>query len=220
MAKATPKLDEAQRALKAAHDEIATEAKKTFSLKDRIAGAKYGTSKVPLILDIEAAKKHSDLNLQSKQMKAMYDASVERKDSAEEIEHHLQRFNEIDNVREAALETLLESMLSAHLTGVPGAVLDRGTRRARTYLGIKSGDTLDDDKRTAYDEEIAFQNFQTTLVKIVDAQGNIAELGNENELRNFFQALPPTQRFQLNEKVRELLFMDAVGRSAVDDPGF
>lgn len=200
--------------------EIAEEAKKTFSLKDRVKGKRtYGKAKVPFILDTDAAEKHTTLNHQSKVLAQMHAAAVSAGQPAEEIQRHLERFNEVDAQREVALNELLSGMLVAHLAGGPSVISDIAVRKARKYLGIKAGSKLNDDESEDLRDEAAFQNFQAVLVHIKAADGSIAEF-TPDELREFRRDLDLIQRNNLDQAVNLLLFRDAVGESAVNDPGF
>lgn len=202
-------------------DEISTEAKKSFSLTERVKGVRRFTKKrIPVILDEEAAARHTEANEVAKRLAAAYEAAKLREgESPAVIEALLERFNDADGARELILQEVLQSTFALQLEGGPAILVDRATRAARKHLGIKPGSTLTDDEMEDFREEVAFQNFRVILVNITDCDGDKLEFG-EGDLREFRRGLPASQRFNLDNEVQRILFRDAVAERATDDPGF
>lgn len=210
-------LSDDDRAMLSEHAEtVQTEAKKTFSLKDRLSGIKASTAKIVLFTDPDAARAFAEKDTTATALSGLLaDESLDEQLRAE-VQHD---FDSVDAEREQLRAVFMRTALAVHMRAVPQVVTDRAQRNARKAYALNDG-TVPNERREDFFEMQNHEILGQVIQRIVDADGADAEFDPKTvgaELRDF---LPQPQYQRLLNAFNQLVFNDALAAQATADPGF
>lgn len=192
---------------------VETEAKKSFRLSDRIRGIKQITRKVVVFTNPEAAEKVKELQIALEVTGAKADVATDEAWKAELTA----KYTELEEQIEAAKAELFESAIALSLRALPEKVLKGCRREARKPYELPDG-VIPGDKAEEFRNLLTVTTLQKSLFRAVAPDGEL-ELGPgiADELNAF---LPTPQWVRLEEAMNILMFTDAIGDNATNDPGF
>lgn len=200
-------------------EEIVAEAKKKFSLSDKLKGITHSRDKVLVFTNMEAVKARNDASEKMTELEEDI-ARAEVKDKPALLE----RFNEAQDDFEAKNSEMLRTALAFHLRGVPKVVIDRCNREADQQY---PPDTLSDPTVRKQREALYVRHLLCHVVeKVADADGDSWTLVKDDgkpdlELAGQVQNdLPAAQWARLDNAIGRLLWTDTLGQAATNDPGF
>lgn len=198
----------------AAAPNIAADAKKSFSLSDRLRGVKLSTRKVIVFTDEEAVTAFAAVTREEAGLQAVLGAATEETDRASLEE----RQTALTARKEAARTAMLQSALSIHMRAVPDVVVDKARRAARKAYAVDG--TIPDDlleDANAKQQQIILGH---VIHKIVDADGAEADFERDRIAEELRAALPLPQWTRIVRAYNEIVFVDSIGEQATLDPGF
>lgn len=210
-------------ALDTAAEYIQTEAKKTFSLTDKLNGIRTRRSKVLLFTDIESLDRYTvgkgelsrleqRLGLLNSATNVTEAGAAEKKDLAKQIKALKPKVEEL-------FADALKSSLGVHLRGVPNVVFKVAKREARQRFALNDG-TIPALKIEEYNEFVNVVLLQSAIEKITTPEGEELILLTEEQVQELADTLPPTSWDALTNALDALITKDTIADAATDDPGF
>lgn len=205
--------------------EIAEEARKSFSLSDRLKGIKHTADKIVLYTDVKAVSAYSALN---REIQAITDAAgrikINSRTPADERARHeqlVERATALEEQMDEAREAMLAGALSVHLQAFPNVVVKMARREARKVFSDPVTGQIPEDRMSDVKEFIDLYLVGNAIAKVVDSGGEILDLGPREKVGKLLSDdLPPTQWQRLYDKFTVLTLTDEIGSAATDDPGF
>lgn len=200
-------------------EEIQTEAKRTFSLRERLrSGVKQKRKVVPVFLDLDAVQVYAE-------KKAVADEvfrQAERPGIKDELRANLltQHDTLLDEMS-AARERMLESTLSIHLVGLPNKVVK--ATRSKVLLGLKAeakGRPLNEQEIEDGNDLVKYRLLALGIERIVQSDGSVAEQLEDEDIRALEDELPTVQWDNLSATFDALCFSQQATEEAVNEPGF
>lgn len=216
-------------------EQIATEAKAKFTLKERLSGFKPRRQKVMLFLDLEAMDKVAGA-------KAMADslfAQAERPGLEQKRRRDLlDQYSGVLDDKERLTQALGNTLGVAHIVTIHNVDMERAVRRARKGIAAKRtmmvtrslDEALNEDSRLEAREwledeqdhfatEVNVQTLVFGMERLVFSDQTYEPL-DAQEVRDLHETLPPNQWRMLTETFETLMFDEQIAREAVDEPGF
>jgi hypothetical protein len=211
-------------AVEAIKDEAA-EAKQKFSLRDRLGSIKYAMRTVVVFTDEQAVTRFNAVDTQIKSVEGLLGVQVPDDASDEEKAELLEQqaglraaYDELEPALEAAREEMVNSALSIHMRAVPQVVLKMATHAADKAYRLGDG-TLPEEKAEAWDEKRNRYILGRVIQSIGTPSGSL-EFEPDEVAQLLEESLSPTQWSRVSSTYTELMFRDAIGTAATDDPGF
>lgn len=222
-------------------DEVESQTRKSLTLKGRLRGIKHRSRKVLLFTDPEAAELLGRTNAA---LQGLTDAigelgsAVLRDENGEPIlddegmptedlsvalrrEAFQSEYDRIESTLEDLKVAALAGALSVHLVGYPAIAL-KVARRAATKRFL---DPV--TKRVPLERQEEFSEFLenflmgSSIVKIIDSDGDLLELPKRSEIADMLQEeLPAPQWERLKLNFMQLNVEDHISQVVQDDPGF
>lgn len=197
-------------------EKVQTEARKSFSLKDRLNGIKVNTAKHLAFLD-ESAVDHyigtkNKLQALATQLEMLQADPLKAESAMRKLEEHDAQLEVVEEAKKA----MLESALSIHMVALPDVVVEAARRRAAKGAKQQDG-TID---QLVFRKYFDINLVNNCVVKIVDPQGAEADFEPKTAGELLQGALGTVQWGQVVEKMSALLFNDSIGAVATDEPGF
>lgn len=191
--------------------DIATDAKKSHSLRDRLKGVKLATRKVPLFPDADLIEA---FQIADRDVRLVESVANQRPDDAS-LQDELEQKQA---ARADAHTALLATALSVHLRAVPEVVLDAGRRETRKRFAV-SGQIPADQENDA--EEFSQGYILGRVIqKVAEADGTELDFDRDHVATWLREALPLPQWMRLVSAFQEVVYSDRIGEAATGDPGF
>lgn len=195
-------------------EEVQVEAKRTFSLKARLAGFKTRQTKVLIFTDEDLVEKVGTLNGTLAMFKGRAEALLDNEANKKAITEARKKVTECEAELAPLKEEMLKTALAVHMVALP----DEALKVARKIAKRKSA--RDEDGKIDEEDRLAIFNMELlhkAITKVVDSSGAEAEDATPEILRD---SVPSNQWDRLMSKFTMLQFTDSVAQAAVDDPGF
>lgn len=196
--------------------EIQEEAKRTFSLRDRLAGIKQATRTVVVYTDPAAAEQWTELDRQRTNLESLMGADQLTAENRAEMQTALDGLTE--TLAEARTQ-MLEGAFSVHMRAVPQVVLSAAMRETRKRFADPVTKEIAEERTEQADEYRSRYLLGRVIQRIGTADGDL-EFDRETVAQDLEEALPIPQWRRIMENYGELVFSDAIGTAATDDPGF
>lgn len=200
-------------------EQIQTAAKEVFDLRKKLQG--FGRPKrVPVFLDIEALERRNEVfkqYTQAKQQVEFFEGMTEVAGiDATSIARARQLMEQYEEELKPLTEKMLEGALSIHMHGIPRIAIKRHRQKARSAIVGERGGKVPPDRQEDFEDETNRRVLQEMLDDVVDAEGN----HYTPDASALQELLPDGQWDKLQGAMNRLVFEDAVGDAATDDPGF
>ena len=210
-------LTDADKAMLSEHaEDVTTEAKRSFSLRDRLQGMKRAESKIVLFTDPDAARDYAEQAFAQDQLGALLQAAKPEDDGYDEAQAD---FDEGQRLLEQKRAKMLESALAVHMRAVPQVVIEAAQRSARKAYALKDG-TIPDEVRERFVQHQNHEILGSVVTRVVDAEGNDYTFDPSEIGDLLLETLPVPQYQRLIQAFNLLVFNDALAQQATDDPGF
>lgn len=194
--------------------QVQQEARKTFSLADRLRGVKHAERTVVLFDDPRPAEQWANLDRQRTSLEGLLgqqDLDAEaRTDLTKAMESLEQSLTEVRADMEA-------HALHVRLRAVPPVVLKMAQHAALERFGV--------NRRIPEEQEENAEDFRNRfilgrVIQTITTPDGPLEFDRDSVARELEEALPVPQWRRLADTYTELVFTDAIGQAATDDPGF
>lgn len=217
-----PDLSDADReTIKSEAEKISTEAKSSFSLSDRLQGIRRRTARSTIFLDLDAVEAYQRQSYLVSVEQQGYESLQHPDDGVEvtpeELAEALDRFNAEDAKLEELKAPMFKEALSIYMKAIPNVAINRATREARKAYAV--GGKIPSESQDVFLQKQEALIMADCIEKIVDSSGDILP-SNLDDIEQLQQWLDVNQWRRLVAKMNELLFIDALGLEATDDPGF
>jgi hypothetical protein len=216
--------------------DIIDNARNTFRLSDRLKGIKHRSEKVVLFMDVEAVDAYQKLN-EKAQAIANAAGAVDLKTESGPERHAilLAAYNELEPQVETAKVKMLSSAVTVYLHAWPNIAAKVARKNARKKFHDEVLGAVPQDKLSDAAEFVDMQLLGASIIKIVDAEGNVDTLepytegkGSKKKLvkpretigMQLSDDLPPSQWARLYDTYQKLTLTDQIEQAATDDPGF
>lgn len=202
--------------------EVQEEAKKSFSLRDRVLGISPATAKVLIFTDPQAVIDYRALDDKAQ---ALVDRAA-KTDITKEKAVHDSLVAEYTALEEGALEAakqkMLQSALAIHLRGYPQVSIKVARREARKRFVDKATGDVPLEMAEESQNWVEARLLSDSIVKIVDAEGNNLELDMPRDEVGAFlmDFLPASEWPRVIEAFRRLQISGMMAAAATDDAGF
>lgn len=210
-------LTDSDRAMLSEHAaDVTAEAKKSFSLRDRLRGIRAATSKVVLFTDPDAAIAYARHDAVQQQLGSIIAGMPAG--SAERAEVQAD-YDQGEAEGERLRDEMMRSALAVHMRAVPQVVIEAAQRAARKAYALNDG-TIPAEAQEAY---IRFQNHAilgSVITRVVDSEGHDLELDPKTVGDDLLEFLPVPQYQRLIQAFNLLVFNDSLAQQATEDPGF
>lgn len=190
--------------------EVQAEAKRTFSLKDRLAGGKRRRDKVTVFLDEDGLSEMADIKRQITATEARLAAGDESDAGRQATE---QTLADLQAKLAPVRADVLASTITVYLVAQPDVAVKIVRRDARTVATNQDG-VVDDDR---FNEAFTRGLVKKAIVKISDSSGAEADL---SEVDDFLESLGTLQLQAINAATSNLMFENNVALATTDEPGF
>lgn len=217
-------------------ERVGADAKKHYSLRERLRGFKKRTAKVPLFFDLAIMTEVAQAKAQADGIFEMASRpGLEPNRQQELLDQHTEALDRYDALK----AELAGTMAVVHLQTVPSVASEAAVRRARKRISsmrevmVKrmQNEKLSDEARAEASEwlEDESEHFNAeinvqSLVKGIDhisyPDGGVSVGLTVDDVRELHETLPANQWQQLTVAFENLIFDERVARSAVDEPGF
>lgn len=186
-------------------DGITAEAKKTFSLGDRLENRGYREDTLVLYTDDEHAYAHSVVAAKLQQATLRGD-----EDAVANLTSQLEQLAELTRA----------SRVTVTLQAIPAIVLKDIKRKARKAF-VKKG-PIPEEKLDDYLEVFNHYVVGSCIRRVVDADGAVDETNwlDHNNVKKLEDFLPGSEWQKLWDKVEDIQFADKIGQLATSDPDF
>lgn len=202
-------------ALQQAAAPIAAEAKKSFSLAERLKGVKLTTRKVIVFTDEDDV---ADYGAAERELLLLEARLGDPEISAEDRALMDERAAALEARKVAARSRMLQGALSVHMRAVPDVVMDAGRRAARKAYAV-DGQIPDELIADANQVQQGYV-LGRVVQKIVDSTGAAAEFDRDEVADMLRGSLPLPQWTRIVTAYNAIVFTDAIGEQATLDPGF
>jgi hypothetical protein len=206
-------------------EKIQENAKKTFSLKDRLQGRTARVGKITVFLNQMNLMRANAMN---DTLQRLTDERAKPGVNAARQQELLEEYNALEERYLKIIDDLNADSLVIHLQSIPRIAIDRMERKViKRYANINKGKTDPAEMMTPeeieFDSRKAMEQGQITLAvqRIEDADGALADLGQGTDVGfTLMSLLSPNEAARLFNTVQQMIFGDDVGRFATDDAGF
>lgn len=184
---------------------ISTEARKTFSLQERLENRGMREDTIVLYTDDEHAYAHSAVAAKIEEAR-----KAGNEDAVAQLEEKLEQLAELTK----------ESAVTITLQAVPTIVLKDIKRKARRAF-VKKG-PIPDEKLEDFLDVYNHYVVGACIRRVVDAEGAVDETNymDHNNVKRLEDFLPMSQWDKLWNKVEDLQFADKIGLLSVSNPDF
>lgn len=194
-------------------ERIATEAKKGFSLRDRLLGIKQAESKVLLFLDLGAVVKYGEAKREHNLLKAKLLGNTDGEQEGPNAKTLKDSEKALDKLKAA----MLAESLAVSLRSVPNIAIKAAQREARKAYAVDG--KIPDESFEFFAQKINSLTLVDVITGITDSSGETLKPTIE-DIEQLENLLPSTQWDVLNAAVNKLIYRDTVGEQATDEPGF
>lgn len=205
-------------------EKVQAEARKNFSLADRLTGAKQRVTKVLIYTDLDDVDIYNRLNREVQDLvDAMGRMDLGKKEQAELHAQMLEQHNELEPKVEEAKAAMLKGALAFTLRAYPNIAVKVARRDARKEFVNKATGSLNEGvEQVQVNEWIDMRLLSDSIVEIKDSSGELVELGIDRKELGMLLSnmLPPTQWQRLYDAFITLTLSDGIAQAATDDPGF
>jgi hypothetical protein len=205
-----------------ATEEIQDRARRTFSLRDRLAGIKHQETKVLVFTDMEVEAEYANIQNRIAFLENAAARYINTKDAAEEAQRDslLAQVEDLQPKREAVLEKMMDAALSIHMRAFPNIALKAARGQQRRKFQDESG-VIPAERIAEANEWIDNKLLGDCIIGIFDRAGHPMDLGPRDELGKLLsETLPPAQWARVYNAYQALILTDQIGALATDDPGF
>lgn len=210
-------------------EETVAEARESFSLADRLRGArgKLPTGKELIFLDVEQLQPYQELHAREESLSALVDSLAEVAELSDEDKAlHEKNVADLEALR-AELEpikaALFKDALVVHFRGYPDAAVKIAQKEARKiFFDPKTGLARPEMDVEEISDWMEKRLLGEAIVKVIDSSGEEPDFGvPRQELGfEFAASLHPAQWMRLLQKYQEVVLLSGISTDAVDDPGF
>jgi hypothetical protein len=201
-------------------EEVQETAKKSFSLADRLQGAKLATAKVLVFTDAEPVAawqdKEREVVVSTAALQAAVGASEPDQQDIADLEAAL---SEVEAERDEARKAAFAGALAIHMRAVPQVALEAAQRDARKRFADDSGQIPEKSRDDFFERQNEILLGQC-VTRVVDAEGNEYDFTRATLHKMLRDALPVPQFSRVMEAFNRLMFNDSLARAATSDPGF
>lgn len=206
--------EEERIALSGVAEEVQTQAKKSFSLSDRLQGTKLATTKVLVFLDLDAVTAWQQQEAETTNLAAALQVADE-----DEKPQALADYTAAEDMIEPLRARAFQDALAIHMRAVPQVALEAAQRKARNEFKDDTGQVPEEKRQEFFERQNEILLGQC-VTRIVDATGAEAEFTKAGVMGMLRGALPNPQFTRVISAFNTLMFNDSLGRAATADPGF
>lgn len=204
---------------------IAGEARRTYSLRDRLHGIKHTKRTVVLFTDLEAVDRWTELDRRLTGIEALLNPEVPD-DATEEQRAELDTaladlratYDDLEKVRAAAHAEMMAGALAIHMRSVPPAVFKIARHAADKAYALGDG-TVPEEKHDEWDELRNRIVLGHVIERVSDAHGDL-EFDRSEIARDLEETVPQPQWARVTKAYGEIAYTDQIGEAATTDPGF
>jgi len=211
-------------------EEIAAQARSSFSILERAKGRSLVTDKVTVYMDEVAGKKLGGSRPRTRVIRGI---------EIDDGEHRWGVLGQIANLRETNKEGEKDAEIDALLTkaeaykaeldaskyvielqALPGLILEDAANHARDHVGVDREADVPEDKLKAYNRRNSAEMISRAVIGITGPNGEKGELPTPDDAAEWPLHFPKSEFFKITSKIGELQFETAIAEQATDNADF
>lgn len=211
-------------------EQIATEARSSFSLLERAKGRSLVTDDVTVYMDEVAGKKLGGVEPKTRVFRGIEVPDGERRWGVVGQIANLGDDNEAGK-NDAEIDRLLEkakryraeleaSKVVITIQALPTLITDEAALATRRHLGLDAEEPIPADKEKAFNRRNSAEVISRAVISIVDANGNKGYLPTAEEAEGWPGYFPPSEYRKIARKISELQFETVIAEQATDNADF
>lgn len=190
-------------------EETVTEARETFSLRERLMNRPQRTGEVTVFTDEVLGRKHQELSLQLEAARLVSDDSDESNERIAEIEKEL---------REVATE-VYKTGLTFSLRAVPEIVVKDVRRKTRKNLNIKG--KIPEDRLEEFNDAFTAGIFSKAIEGFRDHESDAkVDTFTYQDARDLADYLPKSEWEKVDRAVGDIQFSNSISEAVTEDADF